>query len=102
MNLGHIKSAWKDPIGKPLTDAIIRRYERLGHYGGEREVQASNGFVHRCRECNTKKHVVFYKYRYLPQPGFYCPACLKGHRAELEKAKQEKEQWHNLMKGEYV
>lgn len=99
---GHIKSAWKDPVGKPLTDAMIRRYERLGFYGHEKEVTAANGIIHRCRECDIKKRVVYYKFKYLPTPGFYCPSCLDVHRAEHNKAKHEKEQWHALMEKEYV
>lgn len=98
----HIKSGWKDPIGVPLTNRLIAKYEKLGFYGAERETSATNGIVHRCCECQTKKHVIYQKFRYLPKPGYYCPTCVTGHRAVRDQEEQQKQQWRELLKEEYV
>ena len=98
----HIKSGWKSPIGVPLTDRLITKYEKLGFYGHEKEVASTNGIVHRCTDCNAKKRVIFYKYRYLPKPGYYCPSCINGYRVAKEQEEQQKQQWRELVKAEYV
>ena len=101
-NFVHIKSGWKDPIGVPLTNRLITKYEKLGFYGHEREVASTNGVIHRCVECNTKKRVIYQKFRYLPKPGYYCPSCVAQHRAVRDEEENQKQKWRELTKAEYV
>jgi hypothetical protein len=95
-----IRSTWRDPVGKRLTNGIIRRWQRLGWYG---EVAATAaGIIHHCCECNSRKHVVFYKNRFLPTPGFYCPPCYAIHRAKRDAEVELNQKWREQLLSEYV
>lgn len=103
----HIGSAWKDAIGKPLTNARILHYVREGWYGTEAQKLATkhdpnlSGIVHRCA-CGEKKNVRFLKFSYLPKPAFYCPRCLAVHRAERDKEKEANRSWKEIVLKEFV
>ena len=97
-----IRSTWRtEGYGKKLTDAIIRRYEKLGYYG---QVAESKHIVHRCQhgECTSKKQVVYYKYKYLPKPGFYCLQCFVALKKAHHQEQEEKARWAELRLAEYV
>lgn len=91
-----IRSTWKDPIGKPLTNRRIAFYQREGRYGREAQERALascvdvNGFVNRCCEpgCNTYINVRWCTFLYLPKVGYYCPKCRQKHRNEALKEKE--------------
>lgn len=67
-----IRSTWRGPIGKLLTDNRIRYYEQAGYYGRDR-------VIHCCR-CNGTESVL--------DTGsglFFCKNC----RRQLSEAKQK-------------
>ena len=92
-----IRSTWKQPVGKKLTDALIRKWEKLGYYG---EAVQSNYVVQRCCECD-KKGAIYYRWKYLPTPGFYCLSCLGKYRAAKEREELEKQKWREQLLKEY-
>lgn len=102
-----IRSTWRDPIGKKLNNAIIARRARQGFYGKEaqlratKKIEVSTGIVHRC-SCGERVGTLWYKYRYLPKPGFYCPRCLAVHRAAHDKDARARERFNELMARKYV
>lgn len=94
---GHIRSTWKDPIGKRLTDALIRKWEKLGAYGKERQ---ANHILYPCRECKATP-AIYYRNRYLPEPGFYCLSCRAKHRTAHEQEELKEQQLRKLLFAEY-
>lgn len=82
----HYGQSWRCDTtpGKRLTNGVITRRMKEGYYG-ELAKQAAlaktkpTGFVDRCA-CGTIQAVKFAAYKYLPNPGFYCLACLAKHR----------------------
>lgn len=93
----HLRSGWKDPIGKKLTNGIIRNRTKQGFYGEEaklialKKVEAKTGFVERCA-CGQKIGVKYLSFKYLPTGGFYCDSCRLMHREANAKAvEQDKE-----------
>lgn len=93
-----IRSTWRDPVGKKLTNAIIRKWEKLGFYGKER---AANYILYPCMECK-RTPAVYFRNRYLPTPGFYCLACRAKHRTAAETAEREEAKLKELLLSEYV
>lgn len=91
-----LRSSWRDAIGKPLTNGIIRNRTKQGFYGEEaklialKHVEAKTGFIERCT-CGQKLGVKFLKFKYLPKPGYYCDACRLIHR-EAQAKQEEREQ----------
>ena len=96
--IAHIRSSWRDPIGKVLTNAAITKWEKLGFYGAER---AANHILYPCVECK-RTPAVFFRNRYLPTPGFYCLNCRATHRQAHETAELEEAKLRELLLSEYV
>ena len=82
-----IKSTWRDPIGKQLTNRIIANRIREGWYGEAMKLAAlaklpvhqTDGTLNRCA-CGELRGVRWYDYKYLEQPAFLCPRCLATKR----------------------
>ncbi len=93
-----MRSTWRDPIGKPLTDSAILRYMRNGRYGPElqraaREAEkAVTGSVFRC-DCGARDEVRYMTYSYLPRPGYFCPACRARYREGAQREKEQRKEW---------
>lgn len=96
----HLRSSWRDAIGKPLTNGIIRNRIKQGFYGEEaklvefKKVESKTGFIERCcvEACGQKLGVRFLKFKYLPKNGFYCEVHRALFREQSAKdAEQEKE-----------
>lgn len=92
-------SGWNDPIGKPLTNGVIRNRIKQGWYGEQAKIAAlnktktltnKNGFIDRCATCNTKQGVKWCAFKYLEAPAFYCPSCLLKARGISVRLKPKK------------
>lgn len=75
-----IKSTWRDPIGKPLTNRAITERMKQGWYGVTARFAAlaktpKSDFVHRCEHegCGETLGVKHLSFKYLPKPMFLCP-----------------------------
>jgi hypothetical protein len=96
-----IKSTWRLPIGKKLTDRLITERAKQGWYGTAAKeralsglpVTATNGFIDRCEGqdglCGKMQGVKHFKYKYLPKPMFLCPSCLQIERNRAIKQKDQ-------------
>jgi hypothetical protein len=104
-----IKSTWRLPIGKKLTDRIITERAKQGWYGEAAKqrvlaglpVHATNGLVDRCQGrdglCGELRGVRHFKYKYLPKPMFLCPSCLQIERNKaIKRVDSEKKFKRNL------
>lgn len=100
-------STWRDPIGKPLTNARIRALQRDGWYGQEvkaalerKAIHRSPGIIFRCA-CGAvaKGH---YAYLYLPKPGDYCAICLLRYRTAAKKERELDRQFKENLAKEFV
>lgn len=92
-----IKSTWRDPIGKPLTDRLINKRAKEGFYGLAAKQAALNktenkGFVDRC-QCGEWRGIKWLDFSYLPKPGFYCHSCRLIEKSRGEKRKEIEKQF---------
>lgn len=104
----HIRSTWRDPIGVPLTNRRILNRTKEGWYGETAKLAAlkkiklstpvKSGFVERC-ECGTQLGVSYLSFKYLPKPGFYCPACRLKHRALHDKDEEREKEFNKRVKN---
>jgi hypothetical protein len=105
-------SNWRpNPAGKPLTNAKIAEYARMGRYGPEEKRKADYEFEQRhgirfciakLAGCQVKGSFTKKAWDWLPKPGAYCQPCLAQLRAERDKEKNERKQWRENVKTEYV
>jgi len=93
----HIRSTWRDPVGKKLTNGMIRKWERLGFYGKER---AANYILYPCHDCRCTP-AVYFRNAYLPAPGYYCLSCRAKHRTAHEQEKANETKLRELLLAEY-
>jgi len=103
-----IRSTWRDPIGKKLTNRIIANREAEGWYGPEAQEKAqrtpsgSLGIVFRCLECGTRNGVHYLRHSYLPKPGDYCKRCALTHKTAFLKARELDRAFNESILREYV
>ena len=102
-----IRSTWRDPIGKPLTDRRILNRMKEGWYGPEakrvallkeRKTGLPEGVIARC-QCGELRGVQYYSYSYLERHGFYCKTCLNQQRLLKPETKTER---FNKIIAEYM
>lgn len=93
-----VPSSWRDPIGKPLTDSIIRQYAREGVYGPDeqRKQQAIDhanivdGVLRLGQQCQGCKDAIgqYMRFSYLPCAGYYCNTCREGYKHAREEERK--------------
>ncbi len=89
----HIRSGWKDPVGKQLTNSTIAKHQRAGWYGPVMKENALKGYkptgglVFRCT-CGEREGLRYLTYSYLNRPGYICPRCLNAIRKERDQEKE--------------
>lgn len=102
----HFGTAWRDPIGKVLTNRKINEYALLGRYGPQQaekaraKVTARTGVVYRC-ECGRLEGVRFLKFAYLPKPAWYCKVCLSAYQKQRDQEEELKSHWLKAARVEY-
>jgi hypothetical protein len=91
-----IRSTWRDATGPLLTNRRINARACEGWYGETAKVRAlakdasrtpTTGIVFRCT-CGSANGLRFYRWSYLPKPGYYCSVCVASHRGNAEREKQ--------------
>lgn len=93
--LGRIRSTWRDPIGKPLTDRRISALMKAGYYGKEFIIPGKICESPGCGRDTTR----LVGYAYLPKKGYYCDVCLDRYR---EEHKQELELRRKIREAQRV
>lgn len=98
----HIKSGWKPPIGKPLTNTIIARYQREGVYGEHERLKAiarykagvTPGHIERCA-CGSDAVITFKRGK------FWCSRCIAVQKALKAKEDKLEQKFNEKIEMEY-